>query len=109
MYTVKKTLVISAAHKLTLSYPSKCENLHGHNWEVTLYFRSEHLNADGMVIDFTEVKRYVMDKFDHKNLNEVVNFNPTAENLAKHFVDMFPDCYRAEVTESPNNTASYEE
>lgn len=31
MYYIEKTFEISASHKLTLSYRSKCENLHGHN------------------------------------------------------------------------------
>lgn len=109
MYTVRKKLIISASHKLKLSYESKCENLHGHNWEIELYFRSKQLNKDGMVIDFAHVKREIMDQFDHKNLNDVLSINPTAENLARYFVSMFPEiCYRADVTESPNNTASYE-
>lgn len=56
---------IAGAHNLKLSYESKCSNLHGHNWIVTVYCKSETLNADGMVIDFTHVKRDVHDKLDH--------------------------------------------
>ena len=36
MYYVKKTLEISASHQLNLSYKSKCENLHGHNWIIKI-------------------------------------------------------------------------
>ena len=32
MYYISKRLVISASHHLELSYPSKCSQLHGHNW-----------------------------------------------------------------------------
>ena len=49
MYYVCKRLEISSAHALHLSYESKCENLHGHNWIVKVYCKSETLNADGMV------------------------------------------------------------
>ena len=35
MYTVIKRMEISAAHSLKLSYRSKCEDLHGHNWIIT--------------------------------------------------------------------------
>ena len=52
MYTVIKRMEVSAAHSLKLSYRSKCENLHGHNWIITVYCRSKELNADGMVVDF---------------------------------------------------------
>lgn len=40
MYTVIKRMEVSAAHSLKLSYRSKCENLHGHNWIITVYCRS---------------------------------------------------------------------
>ena len=48
MYTVIKRMEVSAAHSLNLSYQSKCENLHGHNWIITVYCRAKELNADGM-------------------------------------------------------------
>ena len=47
MYYVCKRLEISAAHSLMLSYESKCEDLHGHNWIVKIYCKSETLNQDG--------------------------------------------------------------
>lgn len=52
MYTVIKRMEVSAAHSLNLSYQSKCENLHGHNWIITVYCRAKELNADGMVVEF---------------------------------------------------------
>ncbi|WP_075964199.1 6-carboxytetrahydropterin synthase QueD [Parabacteroides massiliensis] len=108
MYTVIKRMEISAAHSLSLSYPSKCENLHGHNWIVTVHCRSKELNADGMVIDFSHIKRIVKDQLDHRNLNEVLPFNPTAENIARWICDQLPCCYKVEVQESEGNTAIYE-
>ena len=93
MYEVKKRFEISAAHKLDLDYDSKCTNFHGHNC---------------MVLDFTHIKRKIQDKFDHKVINEVVPFNPTAENLAKYICDeLAPFCYRVDVQESQDNIASY--
>lgn len=109
MYYLKKTLEISAAHKLTLNYESKCTNLHGHNWVITVHCKARELDSNGMVCDFSKIKRMLKDKLDHKVINDVVPFNPTAENLARWIVDMIPQCYRADVCESENNTASYEE
>lgn len=108
MYYIKKRLEISASHKLKLSYESKCQNLHGHNWIIYVYCKSETLNQDGMVIDFTHIKKNIHEKLDHQNLNEALDFNPTAENMAKWIVDTLPNCYKATVIESENNEATYE-
>ena len=90
MYTVIKRMEISAAHSLKLSYRSKCEDLHGHNWIITVYCRSRELNADGMVVDFSHIKETVKGKLDHRNLNEVLPFNPTREYSP---LDMRADTY----------------
>ena len=108
MYTITKRLEISAAHSLTLSYESKCEQLHGHNWIITIHCKAKELNADGMVVDFTHIKRMVHDRLDHRNLNDVLPFNPTAENIARWICEQVPTCYKVDVQESENNTASYE-
>ena len=100
---------ISASHSLKLSYQSKCENLHGINWIITIYCRSKELNEDGMVVDFTHVKEKVMSRLDHQNLNEVLPFNTTAENIARWVCEQVPYCYRVEVQESEGNIAVYEE
>ena len=105
MYTVIKRMEVSAAHSLKLSYRSKCENLHGHNWIITVYCRSKELNADGMVVDFSHIKQVVKEQLDHHNLNEVLSFNPTAENIAAWVVKKFPECYKAIVKESDGNVA----
>ena len=109
MYYVCKRLEISAAHSLMLTYESKCEEMHGHNWIVKIYCRAEQLNADGMVTDFTLIKREIEGALDHRNLNEVLPFNPTAENIARWCTEQIPQCYKCTVQESEGNIACYEE
>ena len=75
---------------------------------INIYCKSKELDSNGMVTDFTEIKRLVHGRIDHTNLNEVLKFNPTAENIARWIVDTVPNCYKAEVWESRDNMAAYE-
>lgn len=108
MYYVKKRIEISAAHRLELDYKSKCTVIHGHNWIINVECRSENLDKNGMVVDFSLVKKIVKDRLDHAILNDVLPFNPTAENIARWIVESVPNCFRCEVQESEGNSAAYE-
>ena len=99
MYTVIKRMEISASHSLMLPYPSKCENLHGHNWIITVYCRSKELNEAGMVVDFSQIKEVVKGQLDHRHLND---------NIARWVCEQVPHCFKVEVRESEGNTVIYE-
>lgn len=107
MYYITKTLEISAAHHLKLDYESKCTHLHGHNWKIKIFCKAKKLNQNGMVCDFTHIKS-IVNQLDHRNLNDILPFNPTAENIAHWLTEQIPNCYRAEVQESEGNMAIYE-
>ena len=109
MYYVSKRMEIAGSHSLTLSYDSPCQNLHGHNWIITIYCKAKKLNEDGMIIDFKHIKGLIHKRLDHQNLNTVLDFNPTAENIARWCVEQIPNCYKAKVQESEGNIAIYEE
>ena len=107
MYFVEKTFEVAGCHRLNLSYPSKCTSLHGHNWIITVYCKAEALNEEGMVVDFTHVKERIHGYLDHGNFNELLPFNPTAENIARWVAEQVPHCYKARVQESEGNVATY--
>jgi len=108
VYYIQKKMEISASHRLVLDYESKCTQLHGHNWTITLFCKAKELDQNGMVVDFSRVKHIIKSQMDHKNLNEVFSFNPTAENIARWCVDQIPQCYKAIVQESEGNIAAFE-
>ena len=108
MYYVSKKMEIAGAHRLNLSYESKCQNLHGHNWIITVYCKAEKLNQDDMVCDFKHIKDKIHGTLDHGNLNEILPFNPTAENIAKWVCEQILECYKVSVQESEGNVAIYE-
>ena len=103
MYYVSKRLEISAAHRLELDYPSKCTRLHGHNWIVTVHCRAAELNASGMVTDFTDIKKIVSERLDHSCLNDTLDFNPTAENIAGGYATTWQTATASRVQESEGN------
>jgi len=106
MYYLKCKYTISSAHSLNLDYESACKNLHGHNWKITVYCKSDKLNEDGMIIDFRKIKG-IIDTLDHQLINNYIK-QPTAENIAKWLADNIPFCYKIEVKETDNNSVVYD-
>jgi len=134
-YRITKEFAFSAAHALRgLSPEHPCSQLHGHNYIVRVELAEIRITPlPGFVRDYGELtpfKDYVDEHFDHKwlgwgsiarieNVETVrslttpaVTFNPTAENLAKHFFDychaFWSETARVGVSETPKTWAYYE-
>lgn len=108
---VSKEFTFDAAHFLT-KYHGKCENLHGHTYRLRVTVRGE-IQEDGMVVDFLELKKIVkekiLDKFDHRNLNDFFE-NPTAELAAKFIWDELKpelNLYEVVLWETENSFVTY--
>lgn len=118
MYHVHVRRHFDAAHGLR-GYRGKCENLHGHRWEIVVCVRSTALDDKGMAFDFTVLKREldaVLEHLDHHNLNEIPPFdciNPSSENIARLVYDELKkrlpevDLAYVEAWESPDAWAAY--
>jgi len=123
MYTVCVKSHYDSAHALR-NYKGKCENLHGHRYEVEIALVTEDVGAGGMAFDFVEVKRHLRaltDELDHQNLNELPPFDelePSAENQARYVWDelkrrmpgpMGEALLFVRIWETPNQWAQYSE
>lgn len=97
--TVTKIFTFDSAHRLD-DYVGKCANLHGHTYrlEVSIKGRTDHR---GIVVDFGDIKQIVNEqiigKYDHRFLNDLMEFNTTAENMVVHFFEII-DSYLQQLT-----------
>ena len=103
MFRVVREIEFCYGHRL-LDYPGKCRHLHGHNGRAVIVLEAPRLDARGMLVDFTEIKRKVQywidENLDHNMLLHrddpllpllqergervfVMDVNPTAENIAR--------------------------
>ena len=107
MYRVSREIEFCYGHRL-LNYPGTCRHLHGHNGRVLVVLEAETLDALGMLVDFSEIKRkveqWIDENLDHNMLlckddpllpvllergERVLEMdqNPTAENIARLIFD----------------------
>ena len=107
MFSVTREIPFCYGHRL-LEYEGKCRHLHGHNGRAVLTLEAPQLDALGMVMDFTRIKRVVStwidETLDHRMLLHrddpalpflrqqgepvfVMDVNPTAENIARLIYD----------------------
>ncbi len=87
-YTLTVEDSFSSAHHLR-GYMGRCENMHGHNWKVSLNVQGSKLDSTGMLVDFTILKKILKEAtayLDHIVLNDTPPFdtiNPSAENISR--------------------------
>ncbi|MGH3808435.1 MAG: 6-pyruvoyl trahydropterin synthase family protein [Pseudonocardiaceae bacterium] len=91
MYLIAQQFAFSASHRLDGLDPGHpCSRDHGHNYTVRVALAADELDGTGFVADFHRlgpVKQYIAEALDHRNLNEVLPFQPSCECLARHFFD----------------------
>ena len=101
-----------AAHYLK-EYKGKCEKMHGHTFQVEVRVEVNRLDRTGIGIDFNLIKEKLNEVLpDHTLLNEVFDFNPSAENLSQHFFQELKKHFPVKsvtVWESTDASATYSE
>ncbi|WP_165071085.1 6-pyruvoyl trahydropterin synthase family protein [Paludisphaera rhizosphaerae] len=107
MYRVTRQIEFCYGHRL-LEYAGKCRHLHGHNGLAVVTLEGKELDAQGMLVDFGEIKRklqrWIDEELDHNMILRrddpilpllqergervfVMDVNPTAENIARLIYD----------------------
>lgn len=80
---ITKVFTFDCAHHLN-DYEGKCKHIHGHTYKLEVTVKGT-TDKNGLVIDFHDlndiVENKIIEKVDHKYLNEIFEFNPTCENL----------------------------
>lgn len=142
---ITKFIEIDMGHRVT-NHKSKCRNFHGHRYKIMAgvddkVIATKGASDEGMVIDFGDLKEILMEKidtvYDHgfvlykddpyadtfsqigredKQRITLVDFVPTAENLAKHWFEIVEKPLQErgiklrfiKVWETPTSTATYE-
>ena len=109
---ITKEFDFEAAHALD-GYAGKCQDIHGHNYHLTLTFlgepvRDKSLSNNGMVVDFGDIKDFlnktIKPLFDHRLIlrndsrflgleqqNQrirYVDYQPTTENMLLEIVQI---------------------
>jgi 6-pyruvoyl-tetrahydropterin synthase len=103
MFIITKEVYFCYGHRL-MNHPGKCRNLHGHSVKACISIKSNQLDQQGMVCDFSDVRdaveSFVDQHLDHNFLlhkddpiipalqanNErflAIDEHPTAEVLSK--------------------------
>lgn len=116
MFIISKEFHFESAHKLRGLPPDHpCSRLHGHGYIAIFTFKRTTVDEIGFVVDYRSmdnIKNWIDGEIDHRCLNDIFDFNPTAELIAKHFyevfIETFPDLASVTIKETQKTAATYE-
>lgn len=115
---VTKDFSFDSAHFLR-DYEGDCSNLHGHTYLLSVTLEGS-VDKRGILLDFKELKeivnKYIVKRLDHKCINHVLPFNPTAENMVCWIYDTLAEkvdnermwVRKIELYETPTSKATFE-
>lgn len=120
MFDVTVRAHFDSAHFLR-GYRGRCEELHGHRWQVEATVRCQGLDPIGLSMDFKVLKAAlgaIVDELDHHCLNELPPFsevNPSSEQIAVYIFDSLAErlgsmpgtLQNVRVFESPDTWVTY--
>mgnify|MGYP003494735634 FL=1 len=107
-----KDFAFESAHKLNkVPVGHKCGRMHGHSYRVRIHCEGILDPDRDWVVDYgkiSEVTMPLIEKLDHTILNDHLDFETTAENLAWWFMqtlkDKLPPLSGVEIFETPTTS-----
>jgi 6-pyruvoyltetrahydropterin/6-carboxytetrahydropterin synthase len=124
-YELNKDLQFAAAHFVPAESAGKCSRVHGHTYFVNVTIAGDQLDSSGFLVNFSEIKKLIHDRFDHSLLNEHKAYFddkdsdrfPTSEILARTIheiiqsyldkTDNKPQCVQIFLRETPTSYVVY--
>lgn len=124
-YELNKDFQFAAAHYVPAEEAGKCRQLHGHTYFVNVTVAGDGLDDAGFLVNFSDIKRLIHERFDHTLLNDdTVSFSaegpdryPTTEVVARTICELvqryldgrpnYPVCLQVFVRETPTSYCVY--
>ena len=118
-YRISKEFAFSASHQLHgLRDGHPCGRVHGHNYVVRVTLEGDTLDDHGFLLDYGDLApfgRWLDTVVDHRHLNDVLDGQPSAENMARQFARAVADIaavpddvrVRVAVSETPKTWAEW--
>lgn len=116
-FRITKKFEFSASHRLAgLAPEHPCARMHGHNYVIELELAADEgdLSSVGFVRDYGDLapfKVWLDSNLDHRHLNDVMDENPTAENMAvwiyRKWSKEFSELTCVRISETPKTWAEY--
>lgn len=69
-YELNKEFHFAAAHYIPAEAAGRCSRVHGHTYYCNVTVGGDRLDECGFLVNFSEIKKLVQDRFDHRLLNE---------------------------------------
>ena len=91
-YELNKDMHFAAAHYVPSESAGACSKVHGHTYFVNVTVAGNELDESGFLVNFSQIKKLIHDRFDHSLLNDhTALFSdedperfPTTENVSEN-------------------------
>ena len=88
MYKISKEFSFAMSHRLSC-HQGNCRHIHGHNYKIIVGIKTEELNDNGMVMDFSDLKKIVSKYLN--TLDHALMVNDSDDDMISKIIDVIPD------------------